>query len=33
MEKLDAGEREDVAAAASAKWGVLAFLRWQPVYG
>ncbi len=26
-------EGEDVAAAASAKWGVLAFLRWQPVYG
>jgi DNA-binding PadR family transcriptional regulator len=26
-------EGENVAAAASAKWGVLAFLRWQPVYG
>lgn len=26
-------EGEDVAVAASAKWGVLAFLRWQPVYG
>jgi DNA-binding PadR family transcriptional regulator len=26
-------EGEDVAAGASAKWGVLAFLRWQPVYG
>lgn len=26
-------EGESVAAAASAKWGVLAFLRWQPVYG
>lgn len=26
-------EGEDVAATASAKWGVLAFLRWQPVYG
>jgi DNA-binding PadR family transcriptional regulator len=26
-------EGEEMAAAASAKWGVLAFLRWQPVYG